>query len=340
MYIFSKIFIVSIFLFSISLFANAQFGGVGEIISFKVSPENPRANQIVTVKIESFSIDLDRADRITWLVNEEVVAGGAGVKEMQFKTGELGTRSVIDVVVETIDSGTIIENITVSPAEVDLLWEADSYTPPFYKGKALPASDAEITIVAMPEFVNSNGRKLRADELIFTWEKDGKVLGSLSGRGKNSLNIVGPKIFRATSIQVDVESADGKLQGKGVEIISAVSPKIVFYENDIIFGIKYENAIRNDFTLLNEEIKVTAHPYFFSSERRTNFDFDYEWRVDGGEVSSSPDDESSIVLRQIGAGEGSAQVSLSIQNEDKILQFAKENFSILFGGGRESSFAF
>lgn len=336
----TKIFIISIFLFSISLFANAQFNDAIQVLSFKVNPKNPKANQIVNVEIESFSVNLDRAERITWVLNGKVIARGAGLKTAQFRTGNLGSRSALDVAVESAERGTITESIVISPTEVNLLWEADSYTPPFYKGKALPASDAKITIVAMPEFINSKGRKLDTGELIFTWKRDGNALGSLSGRGKNSLEIRGPKVSSATLIQADVSSADDALLGVGEVLISAVLPKIVFYENDIIFGMKYENAIKNDFVLLNEEIKVTAHPYFFSTQERVSPDFEYKWKVDGVSVESSPNDKSSIVLRKVGAGEGRAQVSLSIQNVDKILQSAKQSFSILFGRDGEPSFNF
>jgi len=69
-------------------------------------------------------------------------------------------------------------------------------------------------------------------------------------------------------------------------------------------------------------------------------DFDYSWSVDGSSVPSSPDDESSIVLRQIGEGEGSAAVSLSIQSIDKILQVAREGFSVLFGASKDTPFNF
>jgi hypothetical protein len=336
----AKIFGISVFLFSISLFANAQFSGVGEVVSFDITPSNPKANQIVTVEIESFSIDLDRASRITWLVDGEIMAQKAGLKTVQFRTGKLGSRSDVEVVIQSAESGTVRQSVTIRPTEVNLLWEASSYTPPFYLGKALPASDADITVVAMAEFITSNGNKLSADDLIFTWEKDGKVLGSLSGRGKDTLRVVGPKISRISRIDVEVSSTGGTLQGKGTTFISAVSPKIVFYENNTVFGVRYEEAIDDRFTLLSEEVKITAHPYFFSSNTRVVPSSSYQWRVDGSLVESAPDDNSSIVLRQVGDGEGSATVSLSIESANKILQFAKSSFSMFFGLGESAETLF
>lgn len=336
----TKIFGIAIFLFSISLFAQAQISGLGDTVSFDVVPNNPRANQIVTVEIESFSVDLNRASSITWLLNGEIIAQDAGLKSVQFRTGKLGSRSEIDVVIISAQKGTIRKSIIISPTEVNLLWGASSYTPPFYAGKALPASDASITVVAMPEFITSNGNRLSSKDLIFTWEKDGKVLGSLSGRGKDSINIVGPKISRTSRIKVGVSSSGGSLQGSGITFISAVSPEIIFYENDTIFGTRYEKAIRSNTTLSREEIKITAYPYFFSSDSRVVPNSSYQWSVDGSSVESTPNDNSSIVLRQVGDGEGSAVISLSIENTDKILQFAKKSFSLLFGSSKNAETLF
>ena len=336
----AKIFFVIFFLLSGSLFVYAQIPESREVISFKVSPGNPRPADIVTVSIESFSIDLDKADSIAWLVNNEVVDRGAGVKQIQFQAGRLGSRAVIEVVVSGTDLGTILESITIRPTEVDLIWEAKTYTPPFYKGKALPSSSAEITVTAIPQFVTSNGNKLKSSELIFTWKKGRKVLGNDSGRGKDTLKMMGPRIFNSTLIQANVSSVGGTLTGKGFAQVSATAPRIVFYENDIILGMKYGNAIGRNFTLTNEEITVTAHPYFFSGNRRVSSDFEYDWRIDGSSFPSSPEDESSIVLRQVGEGEGSVTVALSIQSIDKILQAARESFSVIFGVGKETPFNF
>ena len=332
MFNFLKIFSITLSIFAVSLFAQAQIPGFGEVVLFDVSPENPRPGQIVTIDIESFSVDLDRADSITWVLDGTVLKRGAGIKRIQFEAGQLGSKSVIDVVVRGASMGTISESITIRPTEVDLLWEASSYTPPFYKGKALPSSDAEITIVAISQFVTSSGSKLDSSDLIFMWKEDGKVLGSQSGRGRDSIKIKGPKIFSSTLIQVDVSSLGSTLQGKGLEVIASVQPKIIFYENDTILGMRYENALNGGFSLLNEEVNITAHPYFFSGSKRVISDFDYSWKVNGSKVSASPEDESSIVLRQVGAGEGEASVSLDIQNLDRILQSARASFSIIFGG--------
>ena len=56
------------------------------------------------------------------------------------------------------------------------------------------------------------------------------------------------------------------------------------------------------------------------------------WKVDGSKVSGSPDDESSIVLRQESEGEGVVKIAFSIQNINRILQSAQSSFSVIFGG--------
>ena len=341
MFNFSKIFSLSLVLFAVSVYISfAQIPGIGEAISFRVFPENPRPNQVVTIEIESFSVDLDRADSITWSINGKTEARGAGVKQIQFEAGELGSRSVVDVTAFGTEIGTINESITIMPTEVDLLWEAKTYTPVLYKGKALPSSDAEITVVAIPQFVTSSGKKLDSEDLVFTWKKDGKVLGNYSGRGKDSIKIIGPKIFNRTRIQAEVSSLGNSLQGMGVVSISSVLPTVLFYEDDPVLGMKYEKAIWSTVELFDEEMTITAHPYFFSSKDRISPDIEYSWKVNGTSVEGSPEDESSIVLRQVGQGEGEASISLSLQNLNKILQSAQEDFSILFGRNNNTLFGF
>jgi hypothetical protein len=336
MFNFLKIFSIALSIFIISLFANAQIPGLDNVIVLNVSPKYPKPGQLVIVSAESFSIDLDRAESIVWYVNGKVIARGIDIKEVQFEAGKLGSSSVVEVAVRTSNGGTFSQDIIIRPTEVDLIWEAETYTPPFYKGKALPSSNADVRVVAMPHFVADSGVKLLRSDLVFTWKVDGKILGNVSGRGKDSITIEGPQIFRAKIVEVEISSIGNSLQGKGIIGISSVEPKIVFYENNPILGMKYENAVRESILLSQDEMTITAHPYFFSSKRRIGSGLEYSWNVDGSSVNSLPDDDSSITFRQVGDGEGEADISLSIHSMNKILQSARESFLLLFGF-RESS---
>ena len=54
-----------------------------------------------------------------------------------FTAGSLGKTQKVTVNGVENDGTSITQSISVMPASIDLIWQAHSYTPPFYKGKAL-----------------------------------------------------------------------------------------------------------------------------------------------------------------------------------------------------------
>ena len=72
-----------------------------------------------------------------------------GIKRAQFKNRQTRIAFKIDVVIESAESGAQ-ESIVITPTEVNLLWEASSYTPAILLWQSSPASDAEVTVIAMP----------------------------------------------------------------------------------------------------------------------------------------------------------------------------------------------
>src|SRR3989344_4032347 len=72
---------------------------------------------------------------------------------------------------------------TLSTPSVDLVWEANTYTPAGYEGRALPTTSTEVTVVALAH--QSNGQIVTNYD--FRWEKDDKQIISASGVGSNIL---------------------------------------------------------------------------------------------------------------------------------------------------------
>ena len=75
----------------------------------------------------------------------------------------------------------------MQPTSVDVLWSAYSYTPPFYKGKALAPSRGSVVLVALPQLVTRNGSPIEPKNIIYTWSRRGVILGKSSGLGKNQV---------------------------------------------------------------------------------------------------------------------------------------------------------
>ena len=317
-------FLAVIAIASPNLNAEAQSGSD---FSVQLSPEFPGPYQTVTAKLVSYSIQLDRA-AVSWTLNGKSALSGVGKKEFSFTTGGIGVSSRLTVRVTDIE-GTVSKTITTVPGSVDLLWQAsNAYVPPFYRGKALPAPESAIKIVAMPN-LQSGGSALRATSLVYKWSRNYKAAEDASGYGKNVFSFKNSYLDPEESVEVEVAGMSGIGNAKGRISMAMMPPLVLFYENNPLQGILYEKSLGSSFGMPNNEIRVNAEPYFFStSDKQANLN--YSWQLNGNSVSGAPDDPSSLILRE-GGGNGTAQVALSVGAPKKILQTAGNSFIINFG---------
>ena len=294
----------------------------------ELTPELPGPHQNVSVRLTSYSGDLDRAS-ISWSLNGKTILSGVGKKVFSFTTGASGSSSRILLTVTGAD-GTVEKSLTIQPGEVDMLWQTtDSYTPPFYRGKALPSPEGTIKIVAMPT-IQSGGTAIKANSLVYKWSRNNKVSADSSGYGKNSIVFRNNYLDLSENITAEVSSLDSSAGAKGKILINIGQPFVLFYENSSLGGIIYENALPGNLNMSNQEIKITAEPYFISAFDKLGGDMKYEWQLNDDTVNSSPGDGSSIILRNEG-GSGSARISLAVSNIKRILQTAGNSFLVNFG---------
>ncbi|MDP6659782.1 MAG: hypothetical protein QF679_02135 [Candidatus Pacebacteria bacterium] len=324
----------SILAFTIAVFfgisANAQLPGTtADEVILSTSPQFPRSNESVSVSVKSFSYNLDNSN-IAWFVDDVLVREGIASMDIDIETGNVGTRIRVSVVVST-DTGFIVrEDITIYPADVDILWQADSYSPPFYRGKKLAPPDGDVEVIAMPRIANTFGSLVSSEGLIYTWTRNNKVIGSQSGKGKRVFSTKAPFGEEVDVISVKVSTPDGLVTGGRLVEVSSSEPKIVFYEEDPLLGQMFNKAIDKDFGVGEEEKQFTAYPYFFSVDGRNSRDLDFSWQVNGREIENLDEDRGSLVVANEGGGSGSSILSLDIRNLVRIFQSASAGFSINF----------
>ena len=142
-------------------FAQSSFSSE---LGVDISPNYPRPNETVSINLSLYTADLNSA-LITWYRDGESVLEGRGETRYSFQMGPVGKETKIEIQIELLGGTSFSKTFTLNPASVDLVWEADSYVPPFYKGKALHAMQGRLKIVAMPEFVK-NGARISPQNLI------------------------------------------------------------------------------------------------------------------------------------------------------------------------------
>jgi hypothetical protein len=302
---------------------------VPNAVDVSVAPQYPGPNTRASIDIKNYSTDLDRAT-ITWSLNGKQVQRAIGLTRFEFSTGALGTASSIDIVINTVSGKVIRKNVTIRPSEVDLVWETSGYTPPFYKGKAGYVNQGFVTLVAIPNMVGTNGKKLNAKNLVYKWSVDGEVQGSDSGYGKDSYSFRGTIVPKATEVSVEVSSlTDGTRAIASIEL-DPERPSLLIYQDDPIYGVLYNKAILDTFSMINDEATFVTVPYFFSGKTPGVANLDYIWSMNGADIGGAAK-KNKVTLRRSGQVEaGSAQVSVTVENSREILQGAGYDFSISF----------
>ncbi|MBU6430848.1 MAG: hypothetical protein KGJ58_01010 [Patescibacteria group bacterium] len=338
---FNKIIIFSLALFLIFAFkASGQvntgaLNGAGDSVDVTTAPEFPGANQDVSVRAESFSFDINSSE-IIWALDGIIKDKGIGKKDFSFKTGTVGSVSLLKIIIKTKEGKTIEKSLVVRPAGVDILWQADSYVPPFYKGKALYGYQSLITVIALPNIINSDGMKINPDDLIYKWTKDSKVLGEVSGYGKNKFSFSAQILSHSPEIEVEVSSSDKKIKASGSITLEAIEPKTVIYEDNPLYGIIYEKAVAGDFKLNGNEITLTATPYFFSNNAVDDKKIKYGWNMNGQNIGGGKGGRR-ITFRNVDAAKGSTAISVDLQNEESDLQSARTDAMLNYDGSGGSA---
>ena len=302
---------------------------IPDALDVTISPQNPGTNTRVSIDIRNYSTDLDRAT-ITWSLNGKQMQRGIGLTRFEFRTGTLGTPSSIDILVNTISGKTIRKNVTIRPSELDLVWETSGYTPPFYKGRARYVNQGFVTVVAIPNMVGKNGKKLNPKNLVYKWSVDGEVQGSDSGYGKDSYSFRGSIVPKSTEISVEASSLSDGTQASARIELDPERPEILLYKDDPIYGMLYNKALLGDFTLTDDEATFVAVPYFFSGKTPLVSHLSYAWSMNGADISGVAK-KNKVTLRKNDQTEaGNAQVSVTTENSREILQSAGYDFLISF----------
>ncbi|OGG52962.1 hypothetical protein A3C20_03785 [Candidatus Kaiserbacteria bacterium RIFCSPHIGHO2_02_FULL_55_25] len=310
--------------------AGAQFliPGAESALSVSFSPQYPAPDSNVTLTLQSSLYDLDSSS-VTWTVNGKEATSGDAATPVNVKTGPLGSKTDVRADI-TGPNGSASATATIIPSSVDLLWESDSYVPPFYSGRALPSAGSRVRLVALTHFVRPGGGEIPADQIVFTWTKDSEVLGDSSGRGKSSITVDGPTLFGTETIVVEAASLDGSIAGQALIRIPDTEPKLTLYENHPLFGVLYHQALGATTFVPKNEMSFTAVPYFASAVSSGDVGLQYEWRVNQSPITTSPTHGNEITVNAASSTGLMALINLSLTHVSNYFLSAAGSWSVTF----------
>ncbi|HET8574632.1 MAG TPA: hypothetical protein VFM02_00465 [Candidatus Paceibacterota bacterium] len=308
---------------------SSAFSGVSFTpnVFLDVSPQYPEAHQQVTVTLRAALSGVDSSN-IAWYVNGKLKQQGLGSKIFTFTTGNTGEIETVEVDLQTTAYGMIKKSITINPGSLDILWEAQTYTPPFYLGKALPTSQAPIKFVAIPHAKSASGSAINPDSLTYAWYQNYTKSYEESGYGLESATFSGNYSGNSDSIKVEATDRSGATFSKQITI-NIVNPEIVFYPKDPNLGILYHKAVTNNSSWSGNGLGIIAEPYFFAFDDKNNNPGRYVWQVNYQTIDITGD-KSAIFLGFPKGGTGNASFSLAISNPVYLLERANSTVAIHF----------
>lgn len=290
------------------------------------SNENPNPGSAVTITAESYSIDLENSS-LAWYVNGSLVEEGEGITTRQIVAGALGSETYVSVVAEN-NGETARAELLIAPVEIDVLWEATSYTPALYKGRALASAGSEIRAVALVRFVNRNGTTIDPKNITYTWKINGNVIPSISGKGKTTARIPSPELFGTNTVSLEAVSSDNTRAGNVSYAIPSFEPQLAIYQKHPLFGTLFNDALRSDVQIRENELTLTAIPYFAKATKPTDAKLAYLWSINGTRVPSDEEDKHLLTINAEGST-GRALVGLEF-NDGTLFGEAKSAWNVFF----------
>jgi hypothetical protein len=222
----------------------------------------------------------------------------------------------------TFTDGTFLEkSLKITPIRIDLIVDAETGTPHFYKGARLPSSGSTFTVNAL---VFKNNAQL-ASGLSYLWSIDGKVQNPKPIKGKSSVTFV-PSFEKTVVVSVEIFDGNNKIASDSLTV-PIVKPEVHFYDNNPLRGLS-SIALRDGHLFVGDEMTVRAEAYYLQKNFIPADNF-VEWKINGRTSESSSPDKQEIVLEKKGES-GKASISFDVTNLQNLLQGVKRSIMLTF----------
>ena len=305
----------------------SQIKELDEQIYVNVNPSSPKARDDVKITLEAYGTDLTKAE-ITWKINGVTAQSGRGLIELDTTAGDEGTSKKIDIAIIPVNGIEVDKSTTIAPEKVDLVWEAKTYTPPFYKGKALYTPQEKVVVAAFPNFKANGTIGIDTKHLTYNWLDNNDSIQEYSGYGKDFVIYQGTIILDPHTITALVTS-DTSSQSTSFVNLAPVQPNVLVYEDSPLYGVLFNDALPASFYLNSSEKTLAAYPYNFGFKWRTDPNIQYTWSMNGEDISTT--NQPSMVFKNTSAEAGQTTVGIDIKSISNFLVEASQSLNISFG---------
>lgn len=279
-----------------------------------VSPATPVANDTARVYFIN-PATVPAGSTVRWFVDGVEQTDAANSRDVSVPTKNIGEVTEVRAVLATPAGVQETLTVTISPVRIDLVVGANSRTPRFYLGRALPTGGSSISVNAL---VFGAG----AGPFTYEWRVNGQARTNQVGNTGSMITFT-PGLDSEMFVEVFVYSGPD-LVAVARERIPLLSPEIHFYEANPLRGVLH-NALRSPYYLLNDEITLRAEPFFFSGSAS---DYKIVWEIEN-QTAIPDEDPLEMTITKTASG-GSATIEASLLNITNYAERASAQLEVTY----------
>ena len=319
---FSKIFFLSICVFSFSINTLAAIGPeelpeLKEKVYYNVSPEKPNVGDNIQIEAQMYGTEVKDANFV-WKMAGKTFKEGVGANRINFTLSE---KTKINLTITTSANLFIQKSFEFDPKKIIIIWESKTYTPPFYKGKPLYAKESSLVLNAINLDQENPLTNVYNN---YTWKVDTTVKGNESGVGYSSYvyqgDILGLEPLFTVSMTGVLSAKDKAARrtiprgGQSILRVQSFPTEITSYERSPLLGVLFNKTIKSPYYLNKSETTLVSYPtyYAFSSSLSGL----YEWYINDVKINTSSNELSFKKKKD----NEQSRLMVKIKNEASILQ--------------------
>jgi len=306
--------------------ADIRFSGSSEI-NIELSPETPEPGQEISLSANTHKFDIDRS-MIVWKHDDVEIARGYGKKSVQVRVEHDLTN--VSAIVTKPDGTEITRSVNILPRYVAMIWEADTYTPPFYRGKALPSTGADMQIGT----IVSGAKNDKQNNFLFYWyENITNQLVSESGYGKSAFSYSHNLLNERETFDVNIVTSSGITIGKKrLRFDISDFAQLLFFEENKNGRTLYQRELGVFPKILagDETVSIEGHPLAMTASDKNNFDDIFlQWMTSGNEIFAVDPETHYNKIFIVGDGSGGiAQLDVIAEGINRTFQETSASFDV------------
>jgi len=315
--------LVLTFLFIPSGFSLAQLGNISTGIidqgpSIELEPRYPSPNAEITASLNDYSLS-GQVSSIDWYINGKKIKEALNQRSVEFKTGNVGTRTTIETIISIQGNGTQNIKRVIEPLYLDIIIEAQTRVPSFYKGRALPSVGSKVNLTALLD-----GGSIPSNNLIYTWKVNDSVIDNGGLRGQYKISTP-TSSWGNDTLSLTISDITGNIiTHRDIEIPST-NPEVLFYESNTLQGIS-QTPIKESLNLIGKSVTIQAEPY--------NLDILIynrppllEWKIDSIRNPNNSGNPYEITLARQ-EGKGDSTIDFHVRSLTELLQGSRSSINI------------